>query len=142
MPKVRSASDVANKWARVTPMRSEDYRIGVENPKRDWATATAAANDRYVQGVTTAAQAGRFAGGVKKAGTRKWQERAAAKGPSRFAEGVAIAQPDYESGWGPFRDVIEKTSLPPRYPKGDPRNHERSKGMGVALHKAKLEQVK
>ena len=48
MPKVKSASQIAEKWARVTPMRAEDYRIGVQNPKRDWAQASAAANDRYV----------------------------------------------------------------------------------------------
>lgn len=142
MPKVRSATDIAEKWSRVTPMRSEDYRRGVENPKKDWAQATAAANDRYVQGVTAAAQAGRFAGGVKKAGSQKWATRAAVKGPSRFSEGVAMAAPDYENGFAPFRDVIEKTSLAPRYPKGDPRNFERVKQMGEALHKAKLGQVK
>ena len=140
MPKVKSASQIAEKWARVTPMRAEDYRIGVQNPKRDWAQASAAANDRYVVGVTAAAQQGRYAGGVKKAGTSKWQERSALKGPSRFAEGVQIAQGDFENGFTPYHAVMERTELPQRYPKGDPRNYERVKTMGQALHKEKLKQ--
>jgi len=138
MPKIRSSAEISEKWARVTPMRSEDYKKGVENPKKDWAAATAAANDRYVTGVTQAAQQGRFLGGVKRAGTQKWQSHAALKGPNRFAEGVQIAQPDYEKGWAPYRDEIEKTTLPQRYPKGDPRNYERGKVMGTALHQRKL----
>ena len=138
MPQIKSAADIAEKWARVTPLRAEDYRIGVENPKVDWATASIAANDNYVAGVTQAAQQGRYAGGVKKAGSKKWQERAVLKGPSRFAEGVQIAQPDFEEGFTPFRNEIEKTVLPPKYPKGDPRNYERGKVQGTALHQLKL----
>jgi len=137
MPKVRSTAAIAEKWARVTPQRSEDYRKGVADPKVDWSQATQAAHERYKAGVIAAANEGRQLAGVKKAGTKKWQDKAASVGPSRFSEGVSVAAPDFEKGFAPFRDVIEKTTLPERYPKGDPRNWDRSRVLGIAMNKAK-----
>lgn len=138
MPKVRSAAEIAEKWARVTPQRSEDYRSGVKNPRVDWAAATAAAKDRWAAGIQQAIQQKRLEAGIKKAGTAKWAEKAAQLGPQRYAEGVALGGPDYEKGWAPYREVIEKVKLPERYAKGDPRNWERSKALGMALYQAKM----
>lgn len=138
MPAIRSISDIASKWTRVTPARSEDYREGVESPKKDWETETKAAEGRYKEGVTKAANEGRFGRGVSEAGTSKWKDRAIKVGVDRWGPGVSLAGPEYEKGFGPFRDVIERTSLPPRGPKGDPRNYERVKAIGDALHKAKI----
>ena len=36
--KVKSAIDIARKWARVTSGRTEDYEEGVRNPTKDWET--------------------------------------------------------------------------------------------------------
>lgn len=138
MPKIRSASEVAKKWARVTPERAADYEAGVKDPKKDWATETKAAEGAYEEGVTKAMRDKRFGKGVSKAGTDKWKEGAVTKGVARFGPGVAVAAGKYEEGFKPYRDVIEKTVLPKRYAKGDPRNFERVKAMGMALHKAKV----
>lgn len=138
MAKIKSAADIAQKWARVTPQRTQDYQEGVKNPSVDWEQATAKAEDNYKQGVTKAANEGRFAKGVKKAGTQKWQKNTLEKGPNRFAEGVAVSQPEFQAGFDPFREVIAATNLPPRFPKGDPRNIERVKVMAEALRKKKV----
>jgi len=138
MPKIRSAADVAAKWARVTPERAADYEAGVKDPKKDWATETKAAESAYEDGVRKAMTDKRFGKGVAKAGTDKWKEGAVTKGVARFGPGVAVAAPKYEEGFKPYRDVIEKTILPKRYAKGDPRNFERVKVMGTALHDAKV----
>jgi len=137
MPKIKSSSEIAEKWARVTPQRAPDYEAGIKNPKVDWATATKAAEDAYKMGVTKAANEGRFGKGVTKAGTAKWQEKALSVGPARYSQGVSVAGPAYEKGFAPFRDIIEKTTLPPRFAKGDPRNIERVKTMAAALHAGK-----
>jgi len=137
MPKVKSSSEIAAKWARVTPERAPDYEAGIKAPKKDWAQATKAAEPAYKDGVMKAAQEGRFGKGVTKAGTAKWQEKALSVGPARYSQGVAIAGPAFEKGFAPFRDTIEKTTLPPRFAKGDPRNIERVKVMAAALHTAK-----
>lgn len=137
MALVKSTSAIAKKWAEVTPQRAPQYEDGVKSPLKDWGKNTADANAAYKEGITKAIGADRFIKGVAKAGTAKWQRRAIELGPRRFAEGVSIAQPDYEKGFAPYRDVIEKTTLPVRFAKGDPRNIDRVRVMAAALADAK-----
>lgn len=138
MAEIKDAGRIAEKWARVTPGRAQDYTEGIQNPRRDWAAASAAAEDSYKNGVITAANAGRYGKGVRAAGTDKWRERSISKGPQRFSEGVQLGQADYQAGFEPFAAVIRATSLPPRFPKGDPRNIERVRVMAAALHKKRV----
>lgn len=138
MPNVRSSSEVAEKWGRVTPERAQDYADGVQNPKKDWAQATKNSEDTYKQGVLASISRGAFGKGVDKAGTSKWQKGAVEKGVDRFGPGVQVAQDDYEKGVAPYLDVIERTTLPPRYPKGDPRNIARVQAIAKALHDKKV----
>jgi len=98
MAEIKSLAAIREKWTRVTPGRMEDYKLGIKNPRRDWATETKAGEDNYKAGVDAAHAKGLFGKGVDKAGTAKWQEKSLKKGPTRFAEGVYIAGPDYESG--------------------------------------------
>lgn len=138
MATIRSAGKIAEKWARVTPQRAQDYEEGVNNPKKDWAANTKAAESNYEAGVQQSIRDKRFGKGVTKAGTEKWKEGATTKGVQRFGPGVAMAEGAYEEGFSPYREVIEKLTLPKRYPKGDPRNFERVKAVGVALHNKKI----
>ena len=138
MAKIKSIADISEKWNRVTPTRSMDYKEGVANPKKDWAEEAIAAEDTYKRGVIEAANQGRYGKGIANAGTKKWKDKALNLGPSRFAEGVAVAKKDYEAGFAPYRDVIESTDLPPRGPKGDPSNLQRVAVVATALHNAKL----
>jgi len=137
MARTKTASQVASKWGRVTPQRAEDYSIGVQNPRVPWAAATKAAEERYKEGVNAAMQRGAFGKGVAAAGDAKWSAKSMAKGPTRFSEGVALSTPDYEAGVGKYLDVINNTTLPPRYAKGDPRNLKRVEVLATALRKAK-----
>jgi len=138
MPKIRSAKEIATKWATVTPMRSGDYETGIKNPLENWETQTLGAEAAYEAGVSTAIAEKRFGKGVKKAGFDKWQRKAIEVGIERWPAGVRAAEADYEAGFSPYRDVIEKTTLPPRYPKGDARNIDRVATLAKALHQAKI----
>lgn len=137
MAKIRPISHIAEKWATVTPQRATDYQEGVRNPKKVWAEEAIKAENVYKEAVTKAASEGRYGKGISAAGQEKWQKRTLAKGPSRFSEGVMIARPDYEKGFAPYRDAIEQTELPPRAPKGDPRNIERVAIIAKTLHAVK-----
>jgi len=139
MAEIKNMSSIREKWTRVTPMRTEDYKIGVQNPKRDWADATEAQEDVWKMAITEAAAKGMFGRGVRAAGSNKWRDNALSKGPGRFAEGVMVAGPDYETGFKPYHDVIASTTLPPRFPKGDPRNIQRVSVLATALRKKKIE---
>ena len=134
---IRSMDQIARKWASVTPGRTEDYRAGVENPRRDWAQATVAAEGAYDAGVTQAIAKKRFGKGVKAAGTEKWQRGAIEKGTARWGPGVTIAQDIYGRNFAPYRDAIERVTLPARYAKRDPRNLDRVKAVVNALIAAK-----
>lgn len=130
---IRSMADIARKWATVTPMRSADYEAGVKNPRRDWAQATASAEDSWKAGVANAAAKGFFSKGVNFAGTPKWQAGAISKGVTRWGPGVSIAEPNYQRGFAPYRDAIERVTLPTRYAKRDPRNLARVKAIVDAM---------
>ncbi|MBA7704207.1 hypothetical protein ES703_113008 [subsurface metagenome] len=138
MAAIKSLSAIREKWTRVTPGRVTDYSLGIKNPKRDWETETIAAEDRYKAGVDAAAAKGMFGKGVKAAGSKKWEEMALKKGPGRFSEGVYIAGPAFEKAFAPFHAVIERTTLPPRFTRGDPRNYDIVRAIGTALHEEKV----
>lgn len=137
MPPIKPITDIAEKWARVAPTRQEDYLKGVSTPRTPWEAAATAADPQYKAGVQAAVAGNRFTAGIRAAGNAKWQRKAIELGPSRFATGTAAARPDFEKGFGPYRAVIESTTLPPRRPKGDPANIERVRTMAAALAAAK-----
>lgn len=138
MARQKTAAEVARKWALVTPQRSEEFISGVQNPSKSWAQETKAAEANYKAGVTKAANEGRFGKGVEKAGDNKWQTNTIAKGRQRWGEGVALAENTFQAGIGPVLETINRTVLPPRYPKGDVRNIKRVEAITKALHDAKV----
>lgn len=130
---IRSIEHIAKKFATVTPGRTEDYRLGVENPRRDWASATVAAESAYESGVQQSIAKKRFGRGVKAAGTPTWQTGALEKGTQRWGPGVSLARDKFARNFAPYRDAIERVQLPPRYARRDPRNLERVKAIVNAL---------
>lgn len=134
MVKTKGLDRTATKWKNKVAGAQSDYIDGVNNPKKDWATEAGNAQGAYEQGVQRAISNKSFGKGVARAGTEKWKKNAASKGPGRWAEGVAQAEDEYRSGMGEVLQVIESTSIPPRGPKGDPKNYDRSRVLGQALH--------
>lgn len=133
----RIRGNFAEKWARVTPQRTQDFEEGVANPRRSWEEATAESNDNWKQGVQKASQEDRFKKGVSAAGDDKWRRKTTELGGQRFGQGVQAAESDYQQGFEPYAQVIQNTKLPPRFPKGDPRNLERVKAINEALRRKK-----
>jgi len=135
MPQVRS--NVGAKWARRAGSAAQEYQEGVQNPRASWQAATVAAEAAHNAGIQAAIQAKSFVKGVQKAGDAAWAKGATTKGVERFAGGVAAGQSSYETGVQPYLAAISSTTLPPRGPKGDPRNIERVRVMNQALRKVK-----
>jgi len=136
MAVIKGISEIADKWASVTPGRATYYETGVATTQKDWAAVTANAQDTYERGVSEAVSRGAFAKGVQDAGTAKWRESTLAK-KARWGEGVRLGKDNYATGFAPFRAVIESVQLPPRGPRGDPANYERSQAIGAALSAAR-----
>lgn len=139
MPKVKDLVSIRDKWKRRTENAGEEYKLGVQNPSKDWATETTKAENAYEAGIRASLALKSFGKGVKQAGTAAWQKGAIEKGPERFAQGVAYAEDKYAKGFDPYRTVIEQTNLPDRGRRGDPKNMQRSINMAKALHDKKVQ---
>jgi len=137
MPAIKSAAEIAEKWARVTPTRQTDYESGVKAPLKDWAANTGAAEESWAQGVSQASGNRSFSKGVRKAGNEKWSRKTVEVGVGRWGAGVRAGAADYATGFEPMRQTIASVSLPPRYPKGDPRNIDRVAAIATALNAKK-----
>lgn len=138
----RVRKDGASRWVQRASMAKEAYSVGIENPRRDWAEATKAAEDTWKAGVQQAAAEGRFSKGVQASGSAYQKSRALEVGADRFVIGVSVAKSKYEAGIAPYLAEIEKTTLPPRFPKGDVRNLERVKTITQALRNKKVNMLK
>lgn len=135
---IKSTSAIAEKWARVTPLRSQDYLEGVRTTRKDWESETVAAAENYAIGVTQAIADERFQRGVSKAGTEKWRRKTIEKGGTRWSQGVRLGDVEYAQGFDPYRNELEAIDLPPRGPRGDPRNIDRVRIIAERLHALKL----
>lgn len=132
---------IVDKWNRRVNIAGPEFEDGLRNPKRDWETATLAAVSAWEAAIQEAIRAGTYAAGIREAGTRKWQDRALSLGVARWGPGVAIAMPDYRTGFAPYHAALERLTLPARFARGDSRNYERVKAIGVTLRKIKLGQA-
>lgn len=128
---------VCNRWKRNTSQAAKDYENGIKNPKRSWGKTTCEAADCYKAGVDKAHIKDALRRGVIKAGTGKWKKKTLLKGPTRFAQGVSTGGGAYAGGYVKFHNVIKRTPLPGRYPRGDPRNINRCSTICTALGRAK-----
>jgi len=138
MADIKPIDKIAQKWATVTPQRTSDYAAGLTSPRRSWEQATTEAAAAQAAGVQDAIARDAFAKGVAKAGQAKYLRKATGVGAQRFGQGVQAAKADYQTGFAPYVSVIQGVNLPPRGPKGDPRNYERVSAVGEALHNAKI----
>lgn len=139
MPPIKSLDRISEKWLRQSAVSEASYLEGVDNPTKDWEKETLAAESNFEAGIQKAIQAKTFGKGVKRAGTSKWQENARNKGPRRWTEGIALAEDAYAQGFAPYAEVIRNTTLPPRGPKGDPKNIARVAALAKALHDKKVQ---
>ena len=139
MVAIRKLEDIVKKWTEVTPGRAPFYEAGIRTPKKNWEEEAIKAEGAWEGGVQDAISRKAYAGGVKRVGFAKWQNRALELGVGRFADGVRKSGKYYEEGFKPYHDVIAAITLPPRGAKGDPRNYDRVKAIGDALHKKKIE---
>jgi len=138
MAEIKPISEIAEKWATVTPGRSAYYKEGVER-STTWEENTRNAEGRYEAGVSDAIGRKAFGKGVDRTGLAGWKEGATKKGVSRWGPGVRVAEDKYREGFAPYADEIRSIVPPERYAKGDPRNLDRVAAYANALREKKLE---
>lgn len=136
--KVKDAGATAAKWKAKASGSSKDYEDGVRGAGADWEQRTREGAANYKDAVIQAAGEGRFERGVAKAGAAKYTQRATTLGPQRYSTGVNAAEGAFTQAIGPVLQTIASVALPPRRPKGDPANMQRSQAVAMALRAAKV----
>jgi hypothetical protein len=135
---VKSAADAAKKWTDVTPGRQAYYQAGVATAGASWVSNTQAAAGAYDAAVKSATIKQMFAGGVRKAGADKYQNKAVTLGAPRFAQGVQAAGNDYQQGVDPYLQTIAGLTLQARAPRGSAANLQRVSQIATALNAKRL----
>lgn len=135
---VKSAADIAQKWADVTPGRAGYYESEAPEAGVKWESATIAAGGTYKAALAAADIAKRFVGGVKKAGAEKFSRKVRDVGVARYGPGVSAAKADMESGVEPYLAVLAGLEIPDRGPRGSAANYAIVEKVGSALHKKRL----
>lgn len=136
--KVKPLTEVADKWAEVTPGRSAYYEKEATVAGPEWEANTIAAKAAFKAGVTAPNIDALFAGGVKRAGADKYNRKVKDVGVARFGPGVTAAKVDFSENVAPFLDEISKITLDPRQPRGSVANYGRVQAIGTELHKKRL----
>ena len=135
---VKSAAEIAQKWADVTPARASYYEAEAPAAAAEWEANTVAAGGTYKAGISVAGIEKRFVGGVKRAGAEKFGRKVRDVGVARYAPGVAAAQSDMMTGVADYVAVLEGLEIPDRGPRGSPANYAIVQKVGEALHKKRL----
>lgn len=136
--KVKSVTEVRDKWLDVTPGRAAYYEAEASVAGADWEKGAADASGAFKAGISAANIEQLFKGGIKRAGAEKYNRKVKDVGVARFSQGVSAAGPDFEKGVSPFLDEISKLTLDARQPRGSEANYGRVRAIGVALHKKRL----
>jgi hypothetical protein len=136
--KVKSAAEVADKWASQTPGRQAYYQSGAAAAGGDWETNTVNAKANFVAGIQAGNIGQMFVGGVKAAGASKYVRKVNDVGAGRFSQGVTAGKQDYASGIEPMLSTIASVTLPARAPRGSASNLARVAAVATALHTKRL----
>ena len=135
---VKSAADIATKWAEVTPGKAGYYEAEATVAGAKWEEGAVNAGGTYKAGISVAGIEKRFVGGVKRAGAAKFNRKVKDVGVSRYSPGVTAAKADMEAGIADYVGVLEGLEIPDRGPRGSPQNYAIVEKVGSALHKKRL----
>jgi len=135
---VKSAADIAKKWAEVTPGKAGYYATEAPAAGAQWEARTTASGGIYTASLAEAGIGKRFVGGVKRAGAEKFSRKVKDVGVARYGPGVAAAQADMSAGVAPYVSALEGLEIPDRGPRGSPGNYAIVTAVGTKLHAQRL----
>lgn len=135
--RVPSAAAIAEKWARVSPTRAQDYTTGVQGAAQAYQEGVNGAKASYEQGVQNAIANGSWDRGVQGKGG-KYASKAAGIGSQRWGTGISGARSDYEQGVARPLQALAAVTLSPRAEKGNPMNLQRVSQVVAALRASKM----
>jgi len=136
--RVKDTGTIAKKFKDRASAATKDYTDGVQAAGSDWESGARAGADNYKAAVIDAANRGAFEKGIAESGAARYTQRATTLGSQRFGPGVQASEGDYAKGVQPYLQTLASLNLPPRGPKGDPRNQQRAQTVAAALRAQKV----
>jgi hypothetical protein len=116
----------------------QDYKAGVQQPKRSQSASAIAAVGAWQQAVSSTLAANRFTSGLRAAGDAGWQQGALTLGATRYPSGIVAGAPKWATNTAPYLQVIAGLTLPPAGIRGSDQNIARVQAVDTALHAAKV----
>ena len=135
---MKTAQQVAEKFASRASAAAGDYVSGVENTTKDQAARAIASAEIHKQATMAALNEGRYAKGLQKAGNQAWKDGVRKKGGSRFGEGVAGASAKYATNSAVYDGARGAAASLPRGLKGSETNLARVKAVVMAQRTVKM----
>jgi hypothetical protein len=133
-------AEISEKWSRRASGAAPDYRAGAE--KATWKAEAIAGEAAYKSVMADVIAKELRKKGIEKVSDEVWKKGITEKGEARYSQGVTAetAKTAMQSGIAPVIAAIadEKGKLPPRGPRGDPKNWTRSQQLGMRLHADKV----
>jgi hypothetical protein len=134
--KVKDTAAVAKKYNTRASAAGPDYKAGVEGAAGDWESGAKAGEGNYEAGVTAAIGRKAYGKGIAGSGA-KYRDNAVKLGVTRYPEGVRNAEGAYQSGVGPYLDLLRSLNLPPPGPRRSQANQARANMVALELGKKK-----
>ena len=134
---MKTAQQVAEKYASRASAASTDYVSGVETTTKDQAARAIASAEIHKQATMAALNEGRYAKGLQKAGNQAWKDGVRKKGGGRYSEGVATASGKYAANSAAYDGARGAAASLPRGLKGSETNLARVKAVVGALRAVK-----
>lgn len=119
---MKSAQDVAKKFAERAAAASGDYVTGAESTTKDQASAAIASAEVHKAATIASLNRGDYAKGLQRSGKDGWLKGVKSKGATRFAEGASQAQGKYAERSAPYDAARNSASSMPRGLKGSATN--------------------
>jgi len=138
MVKIKSVTEIADKWADVTPGRASYYEAEVKGAGGAWKDGAQGGQAAFEAAMRDPKVLARRLSNIDDAAAGKYQRVAGTLGPARFREGIPAAKGDYSTEFGPYQGIIAGWVPPKRGPRGDPKNYDIVKSIGDALHKKRV----
>ena len=138
MVKTKPVDLVVTKWEKRASVATEDYKAGIQNPRRSWKEAASAASEVWKAAIQEAIARDAYKAGIEATDENAWKSAAITKGATRYADGVRAAKDLYKAKISKVLSIISSVDLPARGPRGAEQNYERVKAIGRALHEAKV----
>lgn len=129
----------AENYKTYTPLKIDAYRFGIANPRRPWKAGAKAGKDNFKNTMSKVLAEDRQTKGVDKASESDWTDPALALGADNWSRGVVYNAEKWGKKYAPFYAHLRGLTLTPRGIVDSEANYARSKEVGKALHRKKLE---